>query len=49
MFIPERNRPDLDDVPAEILEQLTVHPVGHVTEILGLALVAAEEQAVSAA
>ncbi len=49
VFIPERNRPDLDDVPAEILEQLTVHPVGHVTEILALALVAAEEQAVTAA
>ncbi|MBU2694605.1 endopeptidase La [Pimelobacter sp. 30-1] len=39
VFIPERNRPDLDDVPAEILEQLTVTPVGVVTEILERALV----------
>jgi ATP-dependent Lon protease len=43
VFIPERNRPDLDDVPAEILEALTVTPVGRVTEILERALVAAEE------
>ncbi|HJQ04849.1 MAG TPA: endopeptidase La [Nocardioides sp.] len=42
VFIPERNRPDLDDVPAEILEALTVTPVGAVTEILERALVAAE-------
>ncbi|WP_377324448.1 endopeptidase La [Pimelobacter simplex] len=41
VFIPERNRPDLDDVPAEILEQLTVTPVGAVTEILERALVPA--------
>ncbi|AIY16450.1 endopeptidase La [Pimelobacter simplex] len=41
VFIPERNRPDLDDVPAEILEQLTVTPVGAVTEILERALVQA--------
>ena len=40
VFIPERNRPDLDDVPAEILETLTVTPVGRVTEILDRALVA---------
>ncbi|MCX6399515.1 MAG: endopeptidase La [Propionibacteriales bacterium] len=49
VFIPERNRPDLDDVPAEILEQLTVHPVGHVTEILAVALANLEDQAATAA
>ena len=27
VFIPARNEPDLDDVPAEVLEALTVHPV----------------------
>ncbi|MDQ6522751.1 endopeptidase La [Nocardioides sp. LHD-245] len=42
VFIPERNRPDLDDVPEEILSALTVTPVGAVTEILELALVATE-------
>ena len=48
VFIPERNRPDLDDVPAEILEALTVTPVGRVTEILERALVAPEEAVVAA-
>ncbi|KRB77835.1 Lon protease [Nocardioides sp. Root190] len=48
VFIPERNRPDLDDVPAEILESLTVTPVGVVTEILERALVVAQEQVVAA-
>ncbi len=49
VFIPERNRPDLDDVPAEILEALTVTPVGAVTEILERALVVAQENATAAA
>ncbi|HVK28920.1 MAG TPA: endopeptidase La [Nocardioides sp.] len=49
VFIPERNRPDLDDVPAEILEALTVTPVGAVTEILERALVVAQEGATAAA
>lgn len=49
VFIPERNRPDLDDVPAEILEQLTVTPVGAVTEILERALVPAAAGADGAA
>ncbi|WP_067437847.1 endopeptidase La [Nocardioides jensenii] len=48
VFIPERNRADLDDVPAEILAALTVTPVGRVTEILERALVA-EAPAVEAA
>lgn len=48
VFIPERNRPDLDDVPAEILEALTVTPVGAVTEILERALVVAEAGAAAA-
>ena len=34
VFIPARNEPDLDDVPADVLEALTVRPVGRVTEIL---------------
>ena len=44
VFIPQRNEPDLDDVPAEVLEQLDVRPVADVGEILALAL----EPAVSA-
>ncbi len=38
VFIPARNEPDLDDVPAEVLEALTVHPVQDVAQILALAL-----------
>jgi ATP-dependent Lon protease len=48
VFIPERNRPDLDDVPAEILSALTVTPVGAVTEILERALVVADAGVVAA-
>jgi ATP-dependent Lon protease len=38
VLIPRRNEPDLDDVPAEVLRQLTVHPVSDVREVLRLAL-----------
>ncbi len=38
VFVPERNRPDLDDVPAELLAELDVRPVGRVTDILAEAL-----------
>jgi ATP-dependent Lon protease len=38
VIIPERNRRDLDDVPAEILEQVKVHPVLTVREVLDIAL-----------
>jgi len=38
VFIPERNEPDLDDVPEEVRQALTVRPVGRVTEILEAAL-----------
>ncbi len=34
VLIPQRNEPDLDDVPAEVLAQLTVHPVSDVREVL---------------
>ena len=30
VILPERNGPDLDDVPAEVREQLTVHLVSEV-------------------
>ncbi len=38
VLIPERNGPDLDDVPAEVLAKLDVHPVSDVREVLALAL-----------
>jgi ATP-dependent Lon protease len=34
VFIPARNEPDLDDVPAEVLEALTVTPMTDVAEIV---------------
>ncbi|MDA8370840.1 MAG: endopeptidase La [Nocardiopsaceae bacterium] len=42
VLIPARNEPDLDDVPEDVLEQLTVHPVSDVREVLDLALCPAE-------
>jgi ATP-dependent Lon protease len=38
VLIPKRNEPDLDDVPADVLEQLTVFAVSDVREVLELAL-----------
>lgn len=38
VFLPQRNEPDLDDVPAEVLAAVTVHLVSDVREILGAAL-----------
>ncbi len=38
VIIPERNRGDLDDVPAEVREAMTFHPVLAIDEVLGLAL-----------
>ncbi|MGH3508504.1 MAG: endopeptidase La, partial [Nocardioidaceae bacterium] len=38
VFMPARNEPDLDDVPAEVLEALTVHLVADVQAILATAL-----------
>ncbi len=42
VFIPQRNEPDLDDVPAEVLAALDVRPVGDVGEILAFALEAGQ-------
>jgi ATP-dependent Lon protease len=38
VLIPIDNEPDLDDVPEQVREQLTVHPVRDVREVLQLAL-----------
>jgi ATP-dependent Lon protease len=38
VLIPQRNEPDLDDVPAEVLAKLTVHPMSDVRDVLALAL-----------
>jgi len=49
VFIPKRNEPDLDDVPAEVLAALDVRPVADVAEILGYALAAGRPGVTSAA
>ncbi|HEX7084023.1 MAG TPA: S16 family serine protease, partial [Gaiellaceae bacterium] len=38
VVIPERNRADLDDVPAEVKEEMRFHPVMTLGEVLDLAL-----------
>ncbi|MEH3142323.1 MAG: endopeptidase La [Mycobacterium kyogaense] len=49
VFIPQRNEPDLDDVPAEVLEALDVRPMTDVADIIALALEPAVESATAAA
>jgi len=49
VLIPQRNEPDLDDVPAEVLAKLDVHPVSDVREVLALALEPAEVAATATA
>ena len=39
VVIPARNEPDLDDLPEAIRDELTIHPVSDVREVLELALV----------
>lgn len=48
VFIPARNEPDLDDVPAEVLAALDVRPVADVAEILGYAIEPVAEPAYGA-
>ena len=38
IFLPARNGPDLDDVPANVLEGLNVHLVTDVAELVASAL-----------
>jgi ATP-dependent Lon protease len=38
VFVPLRNQPDLDDVPADVLAALTINPVGDVLDIIARAL-----------
>jgi ATP-dependent Lon protease len=45
VILPERNRGDLDEVPAEVRNQMTFHPVMSIDEVLGLALEPAESGA----
>jgi ATP-dependent Lon protease len=45
VVMPERNRGDLDDVPEDVREQMTFHPVMTIGEVLDVALEPAPAQA----
>jgi ATP-dependent Lon protease len=45
VILPDRNGPDLDDVPEQVREQLTIHLVKDVSEVLELALEPAASEA----
>jgi len=49
VFVPLRNEPDLDDVPADVLETVTVHVVGDVLDVVRGALEPAAEAVTAAA
>jgi ATP-dependent Lon protease len=44
VILPERNRGDLDDVPADVREQMTFHPVMSIEEVIEIALEPANHQ-----
>ncbi len=48
VILPERNRPDLDDVPEAVRTDMTFHLVSDVTEVLRLALEEEPAQATAA-
>jgi ATP-dependent Lon protease len=47
VILPERNRPDLDDVPEDVRSEMSFHPVMGVGEVLDLALEPAPAHALS--
>jgi ATP-dependent Lon protease len=49
VVLPQRNEADLDDVPQAVRDQLTVHLVSDVADVLGLALEPTVEREVVAA
>jgi ATP-dependent Lon protease len=48
VILPERNRADLDDVPPDVREAMTFHPVMTIDEALQVALEPARAEAISA-
>jgi ATP-dependent Lon protease len=49
VIIPERNRADLEDVPEDVRDAITFHPVLSIDEVLELALEPAQDHALQAA
>jgi ATP-dependent Lon protease len=48
VILPERNRADLDDVPEEVRDAMTFHPVMTIDEVLDVALEPAQTPAIAA-
>ena len=48
VILPERNRADLDDVPQDVRDAMTFHPVMTIDEVLDVALEPARANAISA-
>jgi ATP-dependent Lon protease len=48
VILPERNRPDIDEVPEDVRRQMTFHAVETVGEVLALALEPARSAALAA-
>jgi ATP-dependent Lon protease len=48
VILPERNRADLDDVPEEVRDAMTFHPVMTIGEVLDVALEPAPKPAIAA-
>ncbi len=38
VMLPTENEADLEDLPPEVRERISVHPVGDLSQVLGLAL-----------
>jgi ATP-dependent Lon protease len=49
VFVPQRNEPDLDDVPTDVLDAVTVHVVADVLDVVRGALAPEAEVAAAAA
>ena len=49
IILPERNEPDLNEVPLSVREQMQFHPVASVDEVLALALEDAQVEVAVAA
>jgi ATP-dependent Lon protease len=48
VILPERNRGDLDDVPEDVREQMTFHPVMTIDEVINVALEPARTEVTTA-
>ena len=48
VFMPERNEPDLDDVPGDVLAAIEIRPMADVADLVSLALEDAKQETLAA-